>query len=66
MVADVTNAVRALAGVPNEFNVRIEYDSLELDRFPPDLAREVRALRRRSRAALARRKHGRLSIQHVA
>jgi hypothetical protein len=65
-VADLTSAVRALAFVPNRFNLRVEYDSLDLTRFPRDLARAILALRRRSWAAMARRDHGRLSPQHVA
>ena len=64
-VASVTRAVRALPCVPNRFNLRVEYDALDLTRFPRDLATAIRALRRRSRAALARRDHGRMSAQHV-
>jgi hypothetical protein len=65
-VADLTQSVRSLATVRNAFILRTEYEALDLSRFPRDLAREVRALRRRSWAAVARRKHGRFSIQHVA
>ncbi len=64
-VASVTSAVRALPFVSNSFNLRVEYDSLELDRFPRDLAKEILALRRRSWSTHARRKYGRMSPQHV-
>ncbi|MDQ8173355.1 MAG: hypothetical protein P3B76_11795 [Gemmatimonadota bacterium] len=65
-VADVTSAVRALAKVSNPFTLRVEYESLALDRFPRELADAIRALRGRSWAAHARRQHGRLSLRYIA
>jgi hypothetical protein len=65
-VADVTSAVRALAKVSNPFTLRVEYESLALDRFPRELADAIRALRRRSWAAHARRQLGRLSLRSIA
>jgi hypothetical protein len=65
-VASVTGAVRALTKVSNPFTLQGEYESMALDRFPRDLADAIRALRRRSWAAHARRQHGRVSLRYIA